>query len=52
MSKIISYQVGVDVLGFPIYMVHEIYNGETKKSKFNPKPKQWLKVVQTIIKQH
>jgi hypothetical protein len=50
--KIVSYQIGVDVLGFPIYMQHSIAKGETNQSKFNPKPKKWIKVIQEIIKQH
>lgn len=48
----VKYQIGVDVLGFPIYVQHHIFTGETTKNKFLPKPKKWLKVIQTIIKQH
>jgi meiotically up-regulated gene 157 (Mug157) protein len=48
---IVEYQIGVDVLGFPIYFRHEIYKGETNQSKFQPKPRKWLKVIQSIIKQ-
>ena len=48
---IVEYQIGVDVLGFPIYFRHEIYKGETNLSKFQPKPKKWLRVIQSIIKQ-
>ena len=49
---IVEYQIGVDVLGFPIIMRHEILKGNTKPSFTNPKPKKWLKCIQTIIKQH
>lgn len=49
---IVTYQIGVDVLGFPIYVKHEIHEGETKQNKFNPKPKRWLKVIQSIVKQY
>lgn len=51
MRKVI-YPIGVDVLGFPIYVQHEIYHGETNQNKFCPKPKKWLNVIQTFIKQH
>jgi hypothetical protein len=47
-----TYQIGVDVLGFPIYMEHQIFKGETNQNKFQPKPKKWIKVIQQIIKQH
>lgn len=50
--QVVQYQTGVDVLGFPIYMQHTISQGEIKQSKFHPKPRKWLKVIQTIIKQH
>jgi hypothetical protein len=49
---IVEYQIGVDVLGFPIYVRHEIYKGETNQNKFCPKPKRWLKVIESFIKQH
>lgn len=52
MQRTITYQIGVDVLGFPIYVQHEIFHGETNQNKFWPKPKKWLKVIQSIIKQH
>lgn len=48
----VEYQIGVDVLGFPIYLQHQIKKGETKQSKFYPKPKKWMLVIQKIIKQH
>ena len=48
----VQYQIGVDVLGFPIYMQHTIAEGETRQSKFYPKPKRWIKVIQQLIKQH
>mgnify|MGYP003612746956 CR=1 FL=1 len=52
MERIITYQIGVDVLGFPIYVQHEIHEGETNQNKFWPKPKKrWLKVIESIIKQ-
>lgn len=47
-----TYQIGVDVLGFPIYIQHEIHEGETNQNKFWTKPKRWLKIVETLIKQH
>ena len=50
--RVVSYQIGVDILGFPIYMQHTIAMGETTQSKFHPKPKKWIKVIQELIKQH
>lgn len=47
-----SYQIGVDVLGFPIYLEHQIIIGKTTHNKFNPIKKCWLKVIEKIIKQH
>ena len=50
--KTAIYQIGVDVLGFPIYLEHQIYNGQNDGSKFNLKKKKWLVVFERIIKQH
>jgi hypothetical protein len=50
--KVVSYQIGVDVLGFPVFIQHTISEGETRQSKFYPKPKKWMKIIQQIIKQH
>jgi hypothetical protein len=50
--KVVSYQIGVDVLGFPVFVQHTIAKGETRQSKFYPKPKPWIKVIQKFIKQH
>jgi hypothetical protein len=50
--KIITYQIGVDILGFPIYMEHTIIQGKTNQSKFYTKPLKWLKCIQKIVKQH
>jgi hypothetical protein len=49
--KKVSYQTGVDVLGFPIYQEHTIIKGETQ-SKFSSKLKEWVNVEQKLIKQH
>ena len=48
----VAYQTGVDVLGFPIYMQHTVYSGETKGTKINPKKEPWITVEEKIIKQH
>lgn len=45
----ISFQVGVDILGFPIYVTHEIYQDNPK---INRAKKGWITVIQTIFKQH
>ncbi len=50
--KVAIYQIGVDVLGFPIYVEHHIYTGESKGNKINPFKKKWLKVIEKTIKQH
>ena len=47
----VEYQIGVDVLGFPMYMVHEISTGQTKGSKFHSRVKKWITVSQRIVKQ-
>lgn len=49
--RIVQYQVGVDILGFPIYVEHYIYQG-SGISKINEKPKCWLSVIHKEIKQH
>jgi hypothetical protein len=48
----VTYQVGVDVLGFPTYVEHFITTGKKQASKFNPKKIFWMRVFQSIIKQH
>ena len=49
---LVTFQVGVDVLGFPIYCEHKIYEGTSAPLK-NPKIKRnWIRVFQRIIKQH
>lgn len=48
----VTYQVGVDVLGFPIYVEHHIYTGISNESQYNPRKTFWLKVIEKIIKQH
>ena len=50
-NRKVIYQVGVDILGFPIYVEHHIYEG-IQKEKFNLKNLRWLKVIEKIIKQH
>lgn len=52
MKTVVSYQIGVDVLGFPIYMQHTVYKGETNESKFYYKPVEWFKCIQKLVKQH
>lgn len=47
-----TYQVDVDVLGFPMYMEHLIERRESKPSKFNSKSYSFFRVLQRIIKQH
>ncbi|WP_158616086.1 hypothetical protein [Flavobacterium sp. RSP46] len=47
-----TYQVGVDILGFPIYVEHYVYRGESPTSKLNPAKSFWVSVVEKFIKQH
>lgn len=47
----VAYQIGVDILGFPIYMEHKIYQDRLPEHKHNEK-KHWVSVIQKIIKQH
>lgn len=47
-----TYQIGVDILGFPIYVEHEVYRGETETNKFHPVNSFWVTVLEKIIKQH
>jgi hypothetical protein len=59
---IVQYQVGVDVLGFPIYVEHHIIIGESKENnkikpdnynnKLKPYTKKWISILQKIVKQH
>lgn len=51
-KNIATYQIGVDILGFPIYAEHTIYTGTTKGNKINPVKKDWITVEEKIIKQH
>lgn len=48
----VTYQIGVDVLGFPIYVDHEVYRGVDEVNKFNPVKSFWVTVLEKIIKQH
>ena len=53
-----SFQIGVDVLGFPIYVIHEVKeilipNSESKFHKNSKKDyKIYQDLLQKIIKQH
>ena len=49
--RVTSYQIGVDVLGFPIYLEHKIFQDVLAEYKHNKK-KHWVSVLQRIIKQH
>lgn len=46
-----TYQIGVDILGFPIYVEHYIYQDKLKDVQ-HEKKNHWVGVVGTIIKQH
>lgn len=52
MEQKVIYQVGVDVLGFPIYVEHHIYEGFEKGSKYSRCKNFWMKVIEKIVKQH
>ncbi len=51
-QQIATYRIGVDILGFPIYVEHHIFRGEITRSKFNPYKTKWVKIIAKIIKQH
>lgn len=48
----VTYQIGVDFLGFPIYVEHYVYRGHCEVNKFKPLKSFWVTVVEKIIKQH
>ncbi|MDM1045882.1 hypothetical protein HX004_14075 [Myroides sp. 1354] len=50
-KAVVTYQIGVDILGFPIYIEHHIYTDKPTESK-NDKSKQWINVIEKQIKQH
>ena len=50
--KVVTYQIGVDVLGFPVYMEHQVFEGKTDGNKISSTKQYWLRVIQKIIKQH
>lgn len=52
MKRIICFQIGVDVLGFPIYMQHIIHQDKPNKHKQTLKANRWLVVFESLIKQH
>lgn len=47
-----TYQIGVDILGFPIYVEHYVFRGEAVVNKLNPMKSFWVTVLEKIIKQH
>ncbi|MBS7234215.1 hypothetical protein KHA90_24745 [Flavobacterium psychroterrae] len=51
MKRIVSYKIGVDVLGFPLYVIHKIHQDKPTETKNQPN-KRWLKVVTFFAKQH
>lgn len=51
-NNVATYQIGVDILGFPIYVEHYVYRGENEINKFNPIKIHWVKVFENIVKQH
>lgn len=54
MKRTITYQIGVDVLGFPIYVQHEVYQDKPPKNpkQYDDPAKWWVKVIETIFKQN
>lgn len=49
--RVVSYQIGVDVLGFPIYMQHRIYQDKLPEHRHHKK-NHWVSIIQKLIKQH
>ncbi len=52
MNKTAIFQVGVDILGFPIYVEHHFYTGKNQPNLIKNGKPFWFKVIQKIIKQH
>lgn len=54
MKKVIrrtaTYQVGVDILGFPLYVEHVIYQDNPVYTRNGGK--KWLSVITNFFKQH
>lgn len=50
--RIVTYQIGVDVLGFPLYAEHKIYEGVSAPFRDVRISRKWMKVFLNIIKQH
>jgi len=50
----VTYQIGVDILGFPIYVEHEVYRGEQAdtSNRLHEIRTYWVRVLEKIIKQH
>lgn len=49
--RVVRYQIGVDVLGFPVYMEHYVYQDKLPDHKHHKK-NHWVSIIQKIIKQH
>jgi hypothetical protein len=52
--RCVTFQVGVDVLGFPIYVQHDIYqdNPNQTAKQGNSRKLKWVTVITNIFKQH
>ena len=50
--KQVIFQTGVNVLGFPTYVEHYVYKGESKGNLIKPQKKKWLRVIEKIVTQH
>lgn len=51
-TRSVTFQVGVDVLGFPIYVQHDIYQDNPKLTARQGSGAKWLKVITNFFKQH
>jgi len=51
---IATYQIGVDILGFPIYLEHNINEVSVNKSRFFGKSKEVKTIIvkEKVVKQH
>jgi len=53
-KRVATYQIGVDILGFPIFVQHEIYQDNPVRTKKggNHKALRWITCIVTLLKQH
>jgi fructose-1,6-bisphosphatase len=51
-TKTAIYQIGVDILGFPMYLEHNITRKETRSINTGEVLQSEAKTIEKIVKQH